>query len=315
MTIRSTPTMAPGATRPTSLPVRRARRHACSLVLLGAVALPGVPAAAAPKAPTSSSATDPAQITHRCVQSFTESQKLRETEKLLAARTELRRCAEPACPELTRKPCAEWLKELEVLVPTVSIDVARSDGKAIAAVRVTLDDSLTLPEPSGAPVEVDPGAHRLKVEVAGFGPQEQSFEIAAGTHELPLRFRFGPAEAAAQTGDEARAPSAAAIVGWTGVALAAAGLVAGAVSGGVAMSNKSDLDDECAAGRCTQDDIDAGSLPAHVSTASFIVAGVGALVGIICLAVDASTEEPAAGGAAAQWLIGPGNLAWQVRFP
>jgi hypothetical protein len=249
------------------------------------------------------------------VQSFTAGQQLRAGDKLLAARAEFRECSQAACPELTRKPCAEWLEELEVLVPTVSISATKADGAVIPTVRATLDGSLGLGELDDTPLEIDPGEHRVKVEVPGFEAQERSFEIAAGTHELPLRFRFG-STAPAGPDQAGGGTSTAAAIGWTGVALAAAGVVVGAVTGGLAMSNKAQLEDDCAAGNCTQEDIDSGAVPARVSTVSFIVAGVGALVGIIGLAVELSGDDPAAGTpSAGEMLIGPGSLAWRVRFP
>jgi hypothetical protein len=276
--------------------------------------LAGSSAAGEPAAPKVNEVADPALTTYRCVQSFTEGQKRRAKDKLLSARAEFRECSQGACPELTRKPCEEWLKELQVLVPTVSISATMADGTEISKVRATLDDSLGLGDVDATPIEIDPGPHRVKVEVLGFEAQERAFEIAAGTHELPLRFRFGSPGATDQAGEEGT--STAAAIGWTGVAFAAAGLVVGAVTGGLAMSNKAQLEDDCAARNCTQEDIDSGAIPATVSTVSFIVAGVGALVGIIGLAVDLSADEPAGGDASAATMrIGPGSLALRVRFP
>jgi hypothetical protein len=282
--------------------------------VLGAALLAVSPAAGAPEAPKANSAADPAQITYRCVQSFDAGQKLRATSRLLAARAEFRECAQDACPELTSKPCSGWLSELELLVPTASIIVTAIDGSALPEARATLD-GLAVGEVDGAPLELDPGQHRIKVEVPGFEAQERTFQIEAGTHELPLRFRFGSLAplGAGQSGEQGT--SALAVVGWTGVALAAAGVVVGAVTGGLAMSNKAQLEDDCGAGQCTQDDIDGGRVPAKVSTAGFIVGGVGALVGIICLAVDLSGDEPATESSArAELLLGPGTLTWRASF-
>jgi hypothetical protein len=74
--------------------------------------------------------------------------------------------------------------------------------------------------------------------------------------------------------------------------VASVGTVVGSVTGLMAMSKKSSVDEECVAGRCppsTHDDIDAGRTLGTVSTVSFVLAGAGAAVGVWALLGD---EKP-----------------------
>jgi hypothetical protein len=279
---------------------------------------------AAPVAPE-----DRTLIEQSCLRSFNEGQRLRASGQLLEARRELATCAQPSCPELMANPCSQWLAELRVLVPSIVVTVTNADGVAIGEGRVEIDGAFAPVSLAGRPFELDPGKHLVRVHVRGFAPEERAFELAPGTHALPLRFRFEPPAPSAGkggalsgkggappgTGPGDDAMSTLAVTGWTAVALAAAGVVVGAVTGGLAAANKAELDEDCAAGACTDEDIDSGVVPAHVSTVSFAVAGVGALVGIVCLALDSGPDDEGATSAATSELVlGAGSLAWRGRF-
>ena len=77
---------------------------------------------------------------------------------------------------------------------------------------------------------------------------------------------------------------------WVGFGVAAVGATAGAVTGGIALSRGTDLDMQCATSGCTQREIDDAGAIADVATASLIIAGVGAAVGIVALAIDLADD-------------------------
>ena len=81
---------------------------------------------------------------------------------------------------------------------------------------------------------------------------------------------------------------------WTGFGLAGAGLVLGGVAGGIALSEYQQLEDECPTLGCSQDQIDEARTIAHVGTAGFVVAGVGAAVGLVALLIS-DDADPAVG--------------------
>ena len=103
---------------------------------------------------------------------------------------------------------------------------------------------------------------------------------------------------------------------WTiaGFATAGAGLVAGAVAGGIALARIRSLKDRCppAGAGCSQDQIDRGRLAAHVSTAGFALFGAGAAAGIIGLVVDLQNDGGAHQDVSA--LLGPTSLGLRARF-
>lgn len=76
---------------------------------------------------------------------------------------------------------------------------------------------------------------------------------------------------------------------WIGFGIGGAGLIVGVVAGGVAASQAGDVSDRCPENACDDadaalhDDYDAALTTAHVSTAGFIVAGVGAALGVVGL--------------------------------
>ncbi len=75
---------------------------------------------------------------------------------------------------------------------------------------------------------------------------------------------------------------------WVGLGVAGAGAIVGAITGGVSFARAKDLQKTCADNLCPpeqQGDIDQMILLANVSNVSFAVAGAGAIVGIIGLAI------------------------------
>ncbi len=107
---------------------------------------------------------------------------------------------------------------------------------------------------------------------------------------------------------------AAPVLTFVGFGLGAAGIVVGSIFGTKTMSEQAVLEERCQ-DRCLQDEIDDLRTDAHVSTASFIVAGAGVALGtvamIIWLSDSDETEEQA------QLTLRPhglGGLALEGRF-
>ncbi len=97
--------------------------------------------------------------------------------------------------------------------------------------------------------------------------------------------------------------------------MAGVGVVVGAITGGISMSQASTLKDECPNDVCHADkeeDIDTSMALGHTSTAFFAIAGAGAGVGIIGLLMSGSdsTEE----SASIRPSVGLGFLGLEGRF-
>jgi len=303
---------------PTNAP---SHRHGLSrtLLLTGAVALVSA-VAAAENAPPPSAESDAEALgrIQACVSAFEAGQKSRGAGKLLSARTQFLTCAQESCPDAARRLCTTWLRELETQVPSVVVQAQNARGQDIADARVLLDGKLLATQLDGRPLSVDPGKHTLRVEPKGQPGVEQPLLVITGQQNRRVTVRVGPVEPSGptrqpeDTGGVEVPPLA-----WVGIAATALGVVVGAITGGVAVSNKSQLEDDCATIGCTQDDIDRGAIPAHVSTGSFILAGVGAVVGVVSLVV-ANTGEPASEEVkrppSARVFLGLGQVGLRVGF-
>jgi hypothetical protein len=104
---------------------------------------------------------------------------------------------------------------------------------------------------------------------------------------------------------------------YGGFTMAGAGLVAGGVTGWLAAARTSELREYCDGNRCPANETDqlhADALGlAHVATASFVVAGAGALIGIVGVTVGSSGDSE---GDVARVIpvVGPGSVSVTVRF-
>jgi len=284
------------------------------------VLLPSVAQAQGDEAP----AADPEQ-TKACVQSFDRAQELRRDGKLVAARKELVACALPHCPDVVERKCSEWLDEVDKTLPTVAIVVEGTSEQ----VQVFVDGEKVDPASLGRATGMDPGPHQVRVEVAGRPPVEQRIVVAEGERNRIVRIDLAasagpqPDPPPTPTAPKPTEPSEGESSGisplvWVGFGVAAAGLLVGGITGGVALSKGGEIDDACPDGKCTEeqrDTYDSGMTMAHVSTASFAVAGVGVVVGIVGLLLPSKSEEQTTEtGWQLEPLIGPGTLGLRGRF-
>jgi hypothetical protein len=86
---------------------------------------------------------------------------------------------------------------------------------------------------------------------------------------------------------------------YAGFGLAAAGVVVGSITGGLAFAKASTVGGQCNKNDCptsVDGDLSAGRTLATVSTVSFVAAGVGAAAGVVAWALS-PRRKPAATGA------------------
>ena len=102
---------------------------------------------------------------------------------------------------------------------------------------------------------------------------------------------------------------------YVGFSVAGAGLIVGSITGGLSLGKKSDLEEECPDRVCQpqqEDDLDNAKLIGHASTASFVVAGVGAALGVVGLLLP--TEEEGEAASLTRPVVGVGYLGLEGRF-
>ena len=115
-----------------------------------------------------------------CVAAAEAGQRLRKQGQLVEAREQLVVCASLDCPAVVSQDCTGWLGEVQRSLTSFVVRARDAHGVALREVTVVLDGK---PLPETAPtanIEVDPGAHVVRCELAGFAPYEQHVELAEG---------------------------------------------------------------------------------------------------------------------------------------
>jgi tetratricopeptide (TPR) repeat protein len=219
-------------------------------------------------------------------------------------------------------------KEREVLLPRLPIiDVSVEGPGAADVTELQIDGRTVSPQllgvrrPISAKLPLDPGDHRLEARLREKHAYERISLTEGGSARVVLRLgtsidrlettRAADATAAsAQTEPDAwsvspdaqRQRTAQQVAGWVGLGLGVAGVVTGAVAGGVAIGQRSALDDQCDPNarlcpRSLRDDVGRYNTLRYLSTAGFIAGGVGIAAGTVLLvtAPRASTRPASSG--------------------
>jgi len=238
---------------------------------------------------------------------------------------------EPAPFKVARDAAAALSDELLTRIPSLTITVTNAPEGATPT--VTLDGAQLSAETLGSRRKLDPGHHVISAK-AGPSAGSQEIDVAerdAKTVDVVLTPSEAVAVAPPTTDDsnpaDERPPSAgrssasiALLAGGFGVA--GAGIILGSITGGLSISKTNSIktSDACAGNVCNpSEDADIGSAKtmATVSTVSFVVAGVGAVVGLVGLFVGGSPAPPKSEPEAKvrlQPVIGLGSLGLRGEF-
>jgi hypothetical protein len=252
------------------------------------------------------------------------------------------RPGDPPAFERARQKAHETMAQLDARTPTLAVRLgglapgaqpsADIDGKPLPLRAVTAEGAPAtgVPPPGGGfasdPMRVDPGTHRVTVTAPGYISHSHSFELKEGDRrlvELEMKAEPPPAPVVAPPAPSASAPAppppptpppepaeergGIPTLAWIGFGVAGAGVIAGTVTGLLAIGKVSDLGDACGEDDVCppelEDDYDSMLALANASNVSFALAGAGAAVAIIALVAagggDTARVElaPAVGGA------------------
>jgi hypothetical protein len=253
-------------------------------------------------------AEDP--VVNACLASFDASQALRRNKKLLDARKELLACSQESCPAVVTVKCQQWLEEVKVSIPSVVIS-ASDDGRDVFDVEVFIDGERRLTSLDGTALELDIGPRKFRAVRQGV-VKERTVLIAEGVKNRMVSFDFSPPKppppppvpAPTEPVEPGGPGFSLHWLSWTGFSVGLAGVVAGAITGGLAFEAVDDLEAKCPGSRCGEwlndpdlaEEQGAPSLGAtaalnHASTVSFAVGGLGVALGIIGLFIDDDDES------------------------
>jgi len=133
-----------------------------------------------------------ADDTSDCLDAHVRAQVERRDGKLRSARAALALCARSACPAKVQKDCAEWLVEIEKLVPSVTVKARDVSGTETADVEVVIDGTSVSKHLDGRPIDLDPGEHTFRFVDRSGKRIEQRVVMREGEQRRELSVDFAP---------------------------------------------------------------------------------------------------------------------------
>jgi hypothetical protein len=233
--------------------------------------------------------------------------------KLVQAKAAFERAArhkptpgEPAPFTRARSDARRLAKEVAPRIAHLRVSIA--GAREGAEIEVAVDEEPVEAWARESPI--DPGTHVVVASAEGHEPASETFVLTEGENK-ELTLRLVPLATAAPPTPDPVAPDSPGVmwpVAITGFSVAGAGVLIGAVCGGISLSEASTVKDRCDdEGACSPevaDALDRSRTLAHVSTASFVVAGVGAAVGIVGLVLALGEDDKDA------FRLSPHGVAW-----
>jgi hypothetical protein len=225
---------------------------------------------------------------------------LRKAGKLRESIKQLTLCSDPKCPAEVSAECGRRILLLNVALPTIIVTATDGKGNDITAVSVTLDGVPLTQKLDGLAVAVDPGSHTLHFESAGNPPIDKTVLIREGEKARQVSVTFGASATA--TPDAGSTWSTQKTVALVAAGVGVVGLGVGVGTGVVASSDASTSNGDCIATACSAamhanavSEHSSASTMGNVSTAMFVVGGVGIAAGaILWFTAPKGAEKPAA---------------------
>lgn len=194
-----------------------------------------------------------------------------------------------------------------------------------AVVHVTVDGEIAAMKGESGMLRVDPGSHIIRGTASGCSDVVQQIELAEGQQavaELSLARLPSPRALAKRHDVVAEAPESPAAIPLiaAGSVVAGLGLAVGIGTGVASLDAASGLRDVCRNGVCPTSQEDRGDRAltlAHVSTTSFVLAGVGAVglvTGVVLWSTRASPDVSSTQRAKLRLVIGSSHGAIEGAF-
>lgn len=203
------------------------------------------------------------------------------------------------------------VKELIARVPSLLVAVE----SAIAAAPTVQVDGKTVSFAGGVAVRLNPGEHTITVTADGAKPVKTSVTLPekGGVVRVPIVLEpeggavngaGGPATSASASAAASAGPSSSAAMppversrapAFVAFGVAGAGIIAGAITGGLSLSMTGELKGVCKDNLCPPDErgkLDQATALANASTATFVIGGVAAAAGVVLLTVDLGSSTP-----------------------
>jgi hypothetical protein len=191
---------------------------------------------------------------------------------------------EPGPFTAARKEAKELADDIKPRIPMLEVEV--NGATPDVDVEVLIDEEPI--DAWGRELRVDPGMHDVRAEATGYQTANRQVVMQEGERRT-LVLELVPLNAPDQ-------PTSSSDLWWTvavvSLPIGGASLIAGAVTGGLSLSEASAVKDQCDGDRCppeVKDKLNTSQTLAHVSTATLIVGGVGVALGIAAITIAIST--------------------------
>jgi hypothetical protein len=126
-----------------------------------------------------------------CASAYEQGQVQRKAGQLVSARSTLQVCARDECPAFIRTDCMTWYGEVQNEVPTL-VFAARSQGRDLSDVRVSVGERVLSARIDGQLVELDPGEYDFEFRAPAMRTQIQHFVIARGERNRLIQVDLEP---------------------------------------------------------------------------------------------------------------------------
>jgi hypothetical protein len=226
--------------------------------------------------------------------------------------------AEPLPFARARLEAKEMAARLDRRIPSLALLVT---GVASGVpVMVTVDGVGVPPEALQFPRAVNPGKRVVAASATGYRTARKTVIVAEG-EQATVSLAMEPGQDEPEQGGltlEGTSPLV-----WVGLGVTVVGLGVGIATGVLALSRSSDLESACPDYGCPpsrQSDIDSMTTLSHISTVSFVVAGAGAVLGVVALSALSDWSgappagEPSPAAPTVSLAAGPGALLLRGRF-
>ena len=209
---------------------------------------------------------------------------------------------EPTPFTAARKAADTMNAELASRIPSILVAIANGDPRLPP--QVSIDGEAIPTAALSAPRKVNPGAHTVLVKAGTF---EKKIDVTVAEREsktVDVDLNDQPPPPPKEPKPEEPAPSGGSstpkVLMYSGFGVAAVGIGIGAVTGLMSLLKTNELKDVCPNDRCPpgkEADIDSAKSLGNVSTAAFVVGGIGLAVGVVgVLTSGGDRKESASSG-------------------
>jgi hypothetical protein len=247
--------------------------------------------------------------------------------KLVAAHEKyelvLREGVDASSPKSWLRSLEEAKKELDALKPRLAWITVNLKEPSDATVKIS--GVIVPPAAVGVKRAADPGFPEVTVTALGYETFQQMVTVGPGEEkslEVSLKKlpEAPPPEQSSGTADAYRprqSGGARKVMTYVAFGLGGAGLVAGGVTGGLALRKRSDLKDDCIDGVCpssSKKKIDTYHTYGTVSGVALAVGVAGVGAGLVLWLTEPKTEETASARASVRPLLGLGLIGAEGTF-